>query len=80
MTDRPGFVEMLERLLSYGARTIVIESPDRFARDLMVQLAGHDMLKARGPKLLPITASATTNRRAGRSWRMFPKTNSRRPP
>ena len=46
--DRPGFTEMLERLLSNGARTILVESPDRFARDLMVQLAGHDMLKAKG--------------------------------
>ena len=34
MTDRPGFAEMLERLMSNGARTIVVESPDRFARDL----------------------------------------------
>ena len=41
VTDRPGFAEMLERLMSNGARTIVVESPDRFARDLMVQLAGH---------------------------------------
>jgi DNA invertase Pin-like site-specific DNA recombinase len=56
--DRPGFAEMLERLLSNGARTIVVESPDRFARDLMVQLAGHDMLKARGVTL--IAASAPT--------------------
>jgi DNA invertase Pin-like site-specific DNA recombinase len=58
VTDRPGFVEMLERLLSNGARTIVVESPDRFARDLMVQLAGHDMLKAKGISL--IAASAPT--------------------
>jgi DNA invertase Pin-like site-specific DNA recombinase len=56
--DRPGFGEMLERLLSNGARTIVVESPDRFARDLMVQLAGHDMLKAKGITL--IAASAPT--------------------
>jgi DNA invertase Pin-like site-specific DNA recombinase len=48
VTDRAGFAEMLERLLSNGARTIIVESPDRFARDLMVQLAGHDMLKAKG--------------------------------
>ena len=34
--------------MSNGARTIIVESPDRFARDLMVQLAGHDMLKAKG--------------------------------
>jgi hypothetical protein len=31
-----------------GARTIVVESPDRFARDLVAQLAGHDMLRAKG--------------------------------
>jgi DNA invertase Pin-like site-specific DNA recombinase len=56
VTDRPGFVEMLGRLLSNGARTIVVESPDRFARDLMVQLAGHDMLKAKGISLIAASA------------------------
>jgi DNA invertase Pin-like site-specific DNA recombinase len=56
--ERSGFAEMLERLMSNGARTIIVESPDRFARDLMVQLAGHDMLKARGATL--IAASAPT--------------------
>ena len=34
MSERSGFAEMLERLMSNGARTIVVESPDRFARDL----------------------------------------------
>jgi DNA invertase Pin-like site-specific DNA recombinase len=58
VTDRPGFAAMLERLLSNGARTIVVESPDRFARDLMVQLAGHDMLKAK--EITLIAASAPT--------------------
>jgi DNA invertase Pin-like site-specific DNA recombinase len=47
---------MLERLMSNGAKTIVVESPDRFARDLMVQLAGHDMLKARGVTLIAASA------------------------
>ena len=55
---RPGFAEMIQRLLGNGARTILVESPDRFARDLMVQLAGHDMLKAKGISL--IAASAPT--------------------
>ena len=50
---------MLEALLANGARKIVVESPDRFARDLMVQLAGHDMLKAKGLTL--IAASAPTH-------------------
>jgi DNA invertase Pin-like site-specific DNA recombinase len=58
VTDRAGFAKMLESLLSNGARTIIVESPDRFARDLMVQLAGHDMLKAKGISL--IAASAPT--------------------
>jgi DNA invertase Pin-like site-specific DNA recombinase len=57
--ERSGFAEMLERLMSNGARTILIESPDRFARDLMVQLAGHDMLKAKGISL--VAASAPTH-------------------
>ena len=43
---------MLERLLANGAKTIIVESPDRFARDLMVQLTGHDILKVRGVTLI----------------------------
>ena len=42
--------------MSNGARTIIVESPDRFARDLTVQLAGHDMLKARGMTLIAAPA------------------------
>jgi DNA invertase Pin-like site-specific DNA recombinase len=57
--ERAGFAEMLERLMSNGAKTILVESPDRFARDLMVQLAGHDMLKAKGISL--VAASAPTH-------------------
>jgi DNA invertase Pin-like site-specific DNA recombinase len=56
ITDRPGFVDMLAALLANGARTIIVESPDRFARDLMVQLAGHDMLKAQGISLIAASA------------------------
>jgi DNA invertase Pin-like site-specific DNA recombinase len=56
VSERSGFAEMLERLMSNGARTIIVESPDRFARDLMVQLAGHDMLKARGVTLIAASA------------------------
>ena len=37
--QRPGFREMLQRLASNGAKMIIVESPDRFARDLAVQLA-----------------------------------------
>jgi len=35
---------------------ILVESPDRFARDLIVQLTGHDLLKARGIELIAVNA------------------------
>ena len=54
--ERPGFREMLQRLASNGAKTIIVESPDRFARDLAVQLAGHDMLKSLGVSIIPASA------------------------
>ena len=54
--ERPGFREMLQRLASNGAKTIIVESPDRFARDLAVQLAGHDMLQSLGVSIIPASA------------------------
>jgi DNA invertase Pin-like site-specific DNA recombinase len=56
VTARPGFAAMLDRIAGNGVRTILIESPDRFARDLAVQLAGHDYLKKMGVTLIPTTA------------------------
>ena len=56
VTERPGFMDMLARVVSNGAKTILVESPDRFARDLAVQLAGHDLLKDMGIALIPATA------------------------
>jgi DNA invertase Pin-like site-specific DNA recombinase len=53
---RPGFKAMLERIADNGVRTILVESPDRFARDLAVQLAGHDYLKGLGVELIPASA------------------------
>jgi DNA invertase Pin-like site-specific DNA recombinase len=46
--NRPGFASMMERLLSNGVRTIIVETASRFARDLIVQEVGYEMLKARG--------------------------------
>src|SRR5499427_5875049 len=46
----------MQHLASNGAKTIIVESPDRLARDLAVQLAGHDMLKALGLSLIPASA------------------------
>lgn len=56
VTDRASFMSMIERLLSNGVRTVLIESPDRFARDLTVQLVGHDWLKEKGITLIPVNA------------------------
>jgi DNA invertase Pin-like site-specific DNA recombinase len=50
--SRPGFRLMLERLLSNGVRTIIVETASRFARDLMVQEVGFAMLKERGIELI----------------------------
>lgn len=54
VTERPGFSSMLERLLSNGVRTILVETASRFARDLIVQETGHEMLKARGIDLIAV--------------------------
>jgi DNA invertase Pin-like site-specific DNA recombinase len=56
ITDRPGFAAILDRIAGNGFRTIIVESPDRFARDLAVQLAGHDHLRKLGVTLIPATA------------------------
>lgn len=56
VTSRPGFSAMLDRISGNGVRMILVENPDRFARDLAVQLAGHDYLKGVGVSLVPATA------------------------
>jgi DNA invertase Pin-like site-specific DNA recombinase len=32
VTERPGFKDLLDRIAGNAVRTIVVESPDRFAR------------------------------------------------
>jgi DNA invertase Pin-like site-specific DNA recombinase len=54
--ERPGFRAMLARIAGNGVRTILVESPDRFARDLSVQIAGHDYLEKLGVQLVPTTS------------------------
>jgi hypothetical protein len=36
----PGFAEVLERIEGNGVRTVIVETANRFARDLMVRPAG----------------------------------------
>ncbi|MEY9121318.1 recombinase family protein [Bradyrhizobium yuanmingense] len=56
IAERPGFAAMLDRIAGNGVRTILVESPDRFARDLAVQLAGHDHLRGLGITLIPASS------------------------
>jgi DNA invertase Pin-like site-specific DNA recombinase len=43
---------MLERIESNGVRTIIVETANRFARDLMVQEVGYARLRERGITLI----------------------------
>jgi DNA invertase Pin-like site-specific DNA recombinase len=56
IAERRGFRAMLDRIAGNGVRSIIVESPDRFARDLTVQLTGHAFLKQQGIALIPATA------------------------
>jgi DNA invertase Pin-like site-specific DNA recombinase len=49
---RPGFAAMLEHIAGNGARTIVVETANRFARDLVAQETGHRMLKGKGIEII----------------------------
>jgi DNA invertase Pin-like site-specific DNA recombinase len=49
---RPGFAAALTRVNSNGARTIIVETAHRFARDLMVQEVGFRMLQDLGITLI----------------------------
>lgn len=53
---RAGFAAMLAYLLGNGARTVLVENASRFARDLAVQMAGHELLKSHGIELIPVDA------------------------
>ena len=50
--SRPGFAAMLARIAGNGVRTIIVETANRFARDLMVQEVGFAMLRGRGVTLI----------------------------
>ena len=54
--ERPGFAALLDRIAGNGVRTVLVEDASRFARDLAVQIAGHDRLRAMGVELVPANA------------------------
>lgn len=50
--SRPGFAAALERIASNGVRTIIVETANRFARDLIVQETGFRLLRDQGIELI----------------------------
>jgi DNA invertase Pin-like site-specific DNA recombinase len=56
VTARPGFDDMLTYMLGNGARIVLVENASRFARDVVVQITGHQLLKRHGIELIPVDA------------------------
>jgi DNA invertase Pin-like site-specific DNA recombinase len=51
---RPGFLDMLARITGNGVRCILVETANRFARDLIVQETGWRFLQAKGIQLTAV--------------------------
>ncbi len=54
--ERPGFADLLNRIIGNGVGLVLVEDATRFARDLMVQLTGHERLRSLGVELVPVNA------------------------
>jgi len=52
--SRPGFSDMVAYMLGNGARTVLVETANRFARDLIVQETGYKLLKDKGIELIAV--------------------------
>jgi DNA invertase Pin-like site-specific DNA recombinase len=53
---RPGFSDLLVYCTEHQVGLVLVENASRFARDLAVQITGHELLKARGIELVPVDA------------------------
>jgi DNA invertase Pin-like site-specific DNA recombinase len=56
--ERPGFMDMLTEIAGNGVRMILVETANRFARDLMVQEAGFKYLQSQGITLIAVDSPA----------------------
>ena len=54
ITVRPGFEALLKAVLGNGVRTILVETANRFARDLIVQETGYQYLKSQSIELIAV--------------------------
>lgn len=59
-SDRPAFTEMLEALLSNGVRTVIAETLNRIARELMVQESIVGYLRSKSLTLITTDADDVT--------------------
>ena len=53
---RPGFTDLLAYCDAHGVGVVLVETANRFARDLAVQLTGHALMRERGIELVPVDA------------------------
>src|SRR5215217_6520925 len=83
VTSRPGFAAIMERIASDGVRVIIVETANRFARDLIVQETGFAMLQEQGVELIAADSPtpSSTRRRPPTSFARSSARclNSRRP-
>ncbi len=56
LMERPGFSSMMEYIAGNGARMILVETANRFARDVVIQITGYEYLKKLGVTLVPVDA------------------------
>jgi DNA invertase Pin-like site-specific DNA recombinase len=59
--SRAGFAALLDRIEGNGVRTVIVESPDRFARDLVTQELGVLSLVGRGVRVMTASGDDLTN-------------------
>jgi DNA invertase Pin-like site-specific DNA recombinase len=52
--EREGFAQMFSYMMGNGARTIFVETANRFARDAVVQITGYEFLKKNGIEIIPV--------------------------
>jgi DNA invertase Pin-like site-specific DNA recombinase len=53
---RDGFLALLDYCDRHQVGVVLVENASRFARDLAVQLTGHELLRGRGIELVPVDA------------------------
>ena len=54
--DRPAFSEMIAYIMGNGSRTVLVEDPERFARDTVVSIDGIQFLREENISLLPVSS------------------------